>query len=1123
MRQLRLALTIALVGAVLASVSGSVAAQPDGSPPEAADVDQVPSTTVQPDGPIRGIAGDIEPPAIGEAPAPTSHSGIDPEFAEAPPFIGHHSFGQVFIGEPLLHTESERLFVPTGEGLAVLDLDARLLSHGPVGIGGFIRDLVIDTNLFVLDEQGVVELDIETLEEVNRYTRTVAMTFNRLAVLPDTLVVGASNQGLVLIDRATGVETVVGSLGTQARTTFMQHHPSWGSQIVVPFDEDLVVFDVTESPPAEVARLTDRRPLQVSRDGHLLVHQGQSQQYEMRTVPDFAVTSTTTVPGDFSVDRVSVGPEAGVLGVTERNGVVALHGLGGGRIVRLPDPSQGAHVVITPAGDRVILVDSSQNVVWAVSAAPSLAAVDQAVFRPEWFTTMTIDGWGLDAATEVTVNGLSVPFTETVSGPNTNTSRLTIDVTGVPPAAEGRITVRNPFGTSSIHLDRDPPRGWAVVSIRSRVDGASDRNEGFAIACTNIRTDAIIPAGQTMTFLVPTQRNCFVEAHSGRSQMRSGFVDAALPGEFADVWHGRLPFRSGAPTHIAFIRTVPTTDTVFWLFNFAVGDAPADVRYPFDITCGDWSERVVLDPDFGARVSIPASADNRCLAELANDRGAQDVVSRQIDRFRTRKTRDEAMWFDKSSIGSRYMTFLIDHGGTDIWNPVFVGVPDEDIGSRTNAGVVHVMPTGTDGRPRGVGSQMLRQGRGGIPGKAEAGDRFGEVIEVADFDRDGWLDVAIGVPREDLGNTKNAGLVHVVYGRASGYRGGRVQTFHQSVVGVPGSPNAGDRFGSALAALDWNGDGHVDLAIGVPGERVAGVARAGTVQILIGGPTGLSTATVVELSQLSDEYDTSPEAGDRFGSALDGHDSMLAIGVPREDVARIVDAGMVHLVDGLTGEQISDRQGAFTDDRAEEGDRFGEVLDLGAYTLAVGVPREDIGSRKNGGRVHTYEFERTYLQDGPLTWQSGRSYDRGDLDGAPIRGGDKFGAALILIEITGDPNVLFVGSPGDGVDGRDGAGTVHIVELTPGSRRKLLSSWSHASPGVPGAPQQDGAFGAALTAGPWGALIVAAPGVSVGGQADAGEVLSTQTFDDWSSIDQDSRGVKTPAERRDRFGATGGA
>ena len=49
---------------------------------------------------------------------------------------------------------------------------------------------------------------------------------------------------------------------------------------------------------------------------------------------------------------------------------------------------------------------------------------------------------------------------------------------------------------------------------------------------------------------------------------------------------------------------------------------------------------------------------------------------------------------------------------------------------------------------------------------------------------------------------------------------------------------AGDLFGSALAAGDFNNDGFADLAVGAPGEDVGGVIGAGAVNVLYGRPPG---------------------------------------------------------------------------------------------------------------------------------------------------------------------------------------------------------------------------------------------------------------------------------------------
>jgi hypothetical protein len=84
-----------------------------------------------------------------------------------------------------------------------------------------------------------------------------------------------------------------------------------------------------------------------------------------------------------------------------------------------------------------------------------------------------------------------------------------------------------------------------------------------------------------------------------------------------------------------------------------------------------------------------------------------------------------------------------------------------------------------------------------------------------DFNNDGFGDLAVGVPGEDLGSATDAGAVSVLYGSAGGLASnGQVLT--QDTAGVPGVSEDGDRFGTALVAGEFNGDAFGDLAVGAP-------------------------------------------------------------------------------------------------------------------------------------------------------------------------------------------------------------------------------------------------------------------------------------------------------------------
>ncbi len=115
-----------------------------------------------------------------------------------------------------------------------------------------------------------------------------------------------------------------------------------------------------------------------------------------------------------------------------------------------------------------------------------------------------------------------------------------------------------------------------------------------------------------------------------------------------------------------------------------------------------------------------------------------------------------------------------------------------------------------------------------------------------DFNNDGFDDLALGVPGENVGSAANAGAVNIIYGSATGLRATGNQLWHQNITAVQGAAETGDRFGAALACGNFNLDLFDDLAIGAPGEAIGAVNDAGAVNVLFGSSGGL-TATGNEL------------------------------------------------------------------------------------------------------------------------------------------------------------------------------------------------------------------------------------------------------------------------------------
>ncbi len=106
-------------------------------------------------------------------------------------------------------------------------------------------------------------------------------------------------------------------------------------------------------------------------------------------------------------------------------------------------------------------------------------------------------------------------------------------------------------------------------------------------------------------------------------------------------------------------------------------------------------------------------------------------------------------------------------------------------------------------------NQFFSQEQEDITGGAEQGNSFGRSVDSGDFDNDGFVDLAIGMPGED------GGSVIVIYGSVDLLTSEGNQRFRQGD-GLPDDSENEDLFGFKVVAGDFNGDGFDDLAVGAP-------------------------------------------------------------------------------------------------------------------------------------------------------------------------------------------------------------------------------------------------------------------------------------------------------------------
>jgi hypothetical protein len=296
-------------------------------------------------------------------------------------------------------------------------------------------------------------------------------------------------------------------------------------------------------------------------------------------------------------------------------------------------------------------------------------------------------------------------------------------------------------------------------------------------------------------------------------------------------------------------------------------------------------------------------------------------------------------------------------------------------------------PTSTD-----VGTVSVYAGLGGTPwftatpvreffGRSGF-DLFGNAVAVCDFDADGLRDLAVAAPFAELSSTtRDHGLISIFLAASPRYEflSAPSAVLSGEMPGTDGAwaPVASMRYGEALAAADFDGDGACDLAVSALSPSTTRV-EAGAVYLhrgrasRPGAPGGLDARPAIYWAELDDV-----DARGRFGHAIslgdtdgDGRADLLA-GHYLHDAASGSDAGALHLFLGRSLDGTATAPTPLTDAawllEGGSGDRLGQSARLhtrpdGRIEIVSGAPRAGLPmglSRPGVLRVHAADGAAT--------------------------------------------------------------------------------------------------------------------------------------------------------------------